>query len=312
MKSTHKTLAAAIAAAVALLLVLAGCGKSNDPLATGGATVSASSGGSSAITIGSGNFPESTLVANIYMAALQSKGVKVSSKFNIGNRETYLPGLKDGSIDLIPEYTGNLLQSYDSTFTVTSPDNVYAVLKKKLPAELTVLDQSKAQDSDAIVVTKATAAKYNLKSIADLAPVAGQLTLGGSAEAKTRKKSGLPALKSVYGVVFKSYVTLDAGGPLTKAALKQGRVQAGDVFTTDSDISKNGWVVLADPKSMYAAQNIVPLINKSKVDDAVKTALDAVSAKLTTEDLLAMNTEVAGGKDPATVAKEWLSKQGLI
>ncbi len=311
MKSTHKSLAAAAAATLALLLVLTGCGKSDDPLAAG-ATTSASAGGSESIIIGSANFPESTLVANIYMAALQAKDVKVSSKFNIGNREAYLPGLQDGSIDLIPEYTGNLLQSYDSSFTVTSPDEVYAELKTKLPAALTVLDQSKAQDTDAVVVTKATADKYNLKTIADLAPVAGQLTLGGSSEWKTRKKSGVPALQSVYGVTFKDYVTLDAGGKLTKNALTTGRIQAGDVFSTDSDISKNGWVVLEDPKSMFAAQNLVPLINKSKVNDTVSAALNAVSAKLTTEELLKLNSDVAGGTDPAVVAKQWLTEQGLI
>ncbi len=315
MRPLHKTWASVVTLTVALLLTITACGGSkNDPLATTTSS-SASTGASGAagtIVVGSAAFPESTLIGNIYMAALQAKGVKVSSKFAIGNREAYLPGLSDGSIDLIAEYTGNLLQYYDKAYTATTGDQVYSQLKSKVPADLTVLDESKAQDTDAVVVTKETAAKYNLKSIADLAPVAGQLTLGGSAEWKTRPKSGVPALKSVYGVTFKNYITLDAGDKLSKNALKTGRVQATDIFSTDVDITKNGWVVLTDPKGMFSAQNVVPLVNKAKASDTVTAALNAVSAKMTTEGLLALNAEVAGGKDPAVVAKEWLSKQGLI
>ncbi len=312
MRSPHKTWMAVTTVTLALLLTIAACSsKSNDPLAAGTSSA-APSAAAGAIVVGSAAFPESTLIANIYMAALQAKGVKVSSKFAIGNREAYLPGLADGSIDLIPEYTGNLLQYYDKAYTAQTSDEVYSALKAKVPGALEVLDQSKAQDTDSVAVTKETAAKYNLKTIADLAPVAGQLTLGGSSEWKTRTKSGVPALKSVYSVTFKNYITLDAGDKLSKNALKTGRVQATDIFSTDVDIAKNGWVVLADPKGMFSAQNVVPLINKAKATDTVSTTLNAVSAKMTTAGLLALNAEVAGGKDPAVVAKEWLSTQGLI
>ena len=312
MRSPHKTWVAVTTVTLALLLTVAACGsKGNDPLAAGTSST-APSAAAGTIKVGSAAFPESTLIANIYMAALQAKGVKVSSKFAIGNREAYLPGLSDGSIDLIPEYTGNLLQYYDKTYTAKTSDEVYSQLKTKAPSDLEVLDQSKAQDTDSVVVTKATATKYNLKTIADLAPVAGQLTLGGSAEWKTRPKSGIPALKSAYGVTFKNYITLDAGDKLSKNALKTGRVQATDIFSTDVDITKNGWVVLGDPKGMFSAQNVVPLITKAKATDTVTTTLNAVSAKMTTTGLLALNAEVAGGKDPAVVAKEWLSTQGLI
>jgi len=314
MRSPHKTWLAVTTVTLALLLTITACGnsKSNDPLAAGTTSAAPSSATAGSIVVGSAAFPESTLIGNIYMAALQAKGVKVSSKFAIGNREAYLPGLADGSIDLIPEYTGNLLQYYDKAYTAKTGAEVYTQLKDKVPGELTVLDQSKAQDTDSVAVTKETAAKYNLKSIADLAPVAGQLTLGGSAEWKTRPKSGVPALKSVYGVTFKNYITLDAGDKLSKNALKTGRVQATDIFSTDVDIAKNGWVVLEDPKGMFSAQNVVPLINKAKATDTVTTALNAISAKMTTAGLLALNAEVANGKDPAVVAKEWLTTQGLI
>jgi osmoprotectant transport system substrate-binding protein len=130
------------------------------------------SGGSAAgvsLTVGSANFPGNVLLADIYAAALKQAGATVKTKLNIGSREAYLPGLKDGSIDLIPEYTGNLLQFLDKTATATSSDDVFAALQKAVPAPLTVLDKSAAEDKDAIVVTKATADKYKLSSIADLA-----------------------------------------------------------------------------------------------------------------------------------------------
>jgi osmoprotectant transport system substrate-binding protein len=121
------------------------------------------------LTVGSANFPENVLLAQIYAEALKAQGASISTKLNIGSREKYVPGLKDGSIDLMPEYNGSILQYLDKTATATTPDDVFAALQKALPSNLVVLDQSKAQDSDAIVVTKTTADKYNLKSIADLA-----------------------------------------------------------------------------------------------------------------------------------------------
>ncbi|MDP9117701.1 MAG: hypothetical protein M3O28_10695 [Actinomycetota bacterium] len=121
------------------------------------------------LTIGSANFQENVLLADIYAEALKGAGATVSTKLNIGSRETYIPGLKDGSIDLIPEYSGVLLQYFDKTATAASSDDVLAALKTALPAKLAVLDQSQAQDKDAIVVTAATAKKYNLATIADLA-----------------------------------------------------------------------------------------------------------------------------------------------
>ena len=174
-----------------------------------------------------------------------------------------------------------------------------------------MLTQSAAEDKDAIVVTKETAAKYNLKSIADLASVAGKLTLGAPPEFQTRT-DGIPGLQKVYGVKFKTYKKLDAGGPLTENALKNGQINAGDIFTTDPLIAKNGWVVLADPKNLYTAQNVLPLVNSKKASANVKSVLDAVSAKLTTDDLVKLNEKVSLEKQNAdTVAQKWLSDAGL-
>ena len=131
------------------------------------------SAGSSAsgvkLTVGSANFPENVLLAQIYAEALKAQGADIKLKLNIGSREKYVPALKDGSVDLMPEYNGSILQYLDAKATATEPKDVLAALEKVLPSNLIVLDQAEAQDSDAIVVTKETAAKYKLKSIADLA-----------------------------------------------------------------------------------------------------------------------------------------------
>jgi len=303
----NRVILASVATVAALALTACGGGGDNNPLSTG----SAPAAPSDTIVVGSANFPESTLLAQIYAGALTAKGVKVSTKLNIGSRETYIPGLQDGSIDLIPEYSGVLLQYFDKNATQVTSDDVYAALKTKVPAKLTVLDQSTAEDKDSITVTKQTADRYNLKSIADLQPVAGQLTLGGPPEWKTRQ-TGEPGLKAKYNVTFKEFKSLDAGGPLTINALKNGSIQAADVFTTDPNIVANGWVALEDPKFLFAAQNVLPLINKAKASQTVSDALNAVSAKLTTEVLLDLDKQVIlDKKDPAEVAKSFLSSNGL-
>ena len=306
MLRTKMVLGSAVAAVV---LAATACGGGNPA-----STDTGNKGGpapTDTIVVGSANFQESILLAHIYAEALKAKGVKVSTKLNIGSREAYLPGIKDGSIDLIPEYSGVLLQYFNKSATETSPDDVYAALQKAVPDTLTVLDKSAAEDKDAIVVSKDTASKHNLKSIADLAPVAGTLTFGGPPEFKTRP-DGVPGLKKNYNVTFGSFKTLDAGGPLTVNALKNGQIDAGDIFTTDPSIAKNNFVVLEDPKNNFAAQNVLPLINKAKASDTVKTTLNAVSAKLDTQTLIDLLTKVISEKQDANaVAKAWLSSAGL-
>jgi osmoprotectant transport system substrate-binding protein len=306
MKRTRVILAAA--ASVATLALAACGGGGSDPLSSGG---NSSPAASDTIVVGSANFPENNLLAQIYAGALTAKGVKVTTKLNIGSRETYIPGLQDGSIDLIPEYSGVLLQYFDKSAAQVSSDDVFTALKSKVPAKLTVLNQSEAQNKDSVTVTKETAAKYNLTSISDLQPVAGQLVLGGPPEWKTRQ-TGAPGLKAKYSVVFKEFKALDAGGPLTINALKNGGIQAGDVFTTDPNIVANGWVSLQDPKNLFAAQNILPLLNKAKATQTVTDTLNAVSAKITTQVLLDLDKQIiTDKKDPSVVAKAFLSSNGL-
>ena len=306
--------------AVTAALALTGCGGGNgNPLATGPATgatgaTSGSTGSAAgaAIVVGSANFPENELLAQIYAKALAAKGASVSTKLNIGSRETYIPALQDGSIDLLPEYTGVLLQYFNKSATAVTPDDVYAALRGALPSGLIVLNRSQAEDKDAVVVTRATADKYSLKSIADLAPVAKDLVLGGPPEWKTRP-TGVPGLAKVYGLTFKEFKPLDVAGPLSVQALKNGQVQAVNLFTTQSAIKANDFVVLDDPKNLFAAQNVVPLIRESKATDVVRTTLNAISAALTTDELAALVKEVEVDKaDAAEVAETWLQSKDLV
>ncbi|MFC7598038.1 ABC transporter substrate-binding protein [Terrabacter sp. GCM10028922] len=295
-------------------LALAGltaCGSSGGGSPLDAPTNAGSPAAGGAIVVGSANFPESELLMDIYAGALKAKGVTVETKPNIGSRETYIPALQDGSIDLVPEYTGVLDQYFNKSAKATDSEAVYAELKAALPATLMVLDKSAAEDKDAVVVTKETAAKYSLTSIADLAPVAKDVILGGPPEWKTRE-SGVPGLKKVYGLTFKEFKALDAGGPLTVQALKNGQVQAANLFTTDPNIPANGFVALEDPKSFFAAQNVVPLITKSKVNDTISAALNAVSAKLDTATLAGLVKEVViDKKDAEDVADAFLKKVSL-
>jgi osmoprotectant transport system substrate-binding protein len=304
-----RTRLTAAAAVVAVLLPLSACG--GDPTST-----TASSGDSSTITGGSANFPENELLAEMYAQALEAEDVKVTRKFNIGARELYLKALEDGSIDLLPEYNGALLAALspkgEVPQSVSSPDEVYDALQKVLPKGTQTLPQSAAEDKDTLTVTEETASKYDLKTIEDLKPVAGQMSLAAGPEFDKRYQ-GIVGLEKVYGVKFKEFKALDAGGPLTKAALEKGDVQVANIFSTDSAIETENLVVLEDTKNLFLAQNILPLVTKDKVNGTVEDALNKVSEALTTEDLTEYLAKVQVDKqDPATVAKEYLSDKKLV
>ena len=296
-------------AAAGLALTLTSCSKSKTSSPAASPSASADAG---SITIGSAAFPENEILADIYGDALSAKGVKVTKKLDIGERPVYMAALNDGSVDFIPEYTGSILSFLDSKATAKTPDDVFAALKTLAATKsLTALTYAAAQDSDTITVTKATATKYNLTSIADLASVASKLTFGAPAQFQTRA-DGIPALKSVYGVTFGKFTVLSAGGTITVTALKNGSIDAADIFSTDPAIAANGFVSLTDTKSMFAAQNIVPLVRTAKASQVVTDTANAVSAKLDTATLASLVAKVQVDKqDPDTVAKAWLASVSL-
>ncbi len=276
----------------------------SNPLSSGAA--------SGTVVIGSANFPENEVLAEVYALALQAKGVKVSTKLNIGAREVYYPQVEKGAITIIPEYNGTLLSvEVDKTSTAKSTADVDTALAAGLPSTLTVLDPAAAQDSDSITVTAATAAKYHLTSIADLKPYAASMVLGAPPEFKTRS-DGIAGLKATYGLTFKSFDPLDESGPITLAALTGGKVQAADVFTTTPQIVSDKLVSLTDPKFNFAAQNVIPLVYKPAVTPTITATLNAVSAKLTTAALLQLDIAVITNKeDYTTAAQQWLQSAGL-
>jgi osmoprotectant transport system substrate-binding protein len=296
----------------ACLAVAAGCGgdlKNDDA----GSSSSGDDEGTPSITVGSANFPENVVLGEIYTGALEAKKVKVSKKLNIGARAAIFAALERGDLTLLPEYTGSLLGSV-SKGRGTGKDTADQVtkLKASLPAKLTLLEPSQAEDKDTVTCNKATVDKYQLKSIADLAKVGEQITMGGPPEFAKRDGFGLKGLKQLYGLEFKRFRPLDVAGSLTVSALKGGKVDCANLFSTQSAIPANGFISLDDPKGLAQSEAVVPLIAKTAATPAVSTVLDAVSAKLTTDKLVALVKRVEVDKDDAAaVAEDFLSQNGL-
>ncbi|MGH4016077.1 MAG: ABC transporter substrate-binding protein [Pseudonocardiaceae bacterium] len=287
-----------VALVAAGLMAAAGvsCG-SSDPLA-GGAD-------GNAVVVGSADFPESELLMEIYAEALRQAGVEVETRPRLGTRDITNPALQDGSISVLPEYSGNLLQSFDPDFTATTVDEVYAALQQSLPDGLGVLEQSTAEDKDVLVVTPQTSQSLGLTSMDQLGPVCGQLTLGAAGEWPVRWQD---KIAQVYGCTFRDIITTDAGGPVTLEALRSGDAQIVNLFTTSPDIAANGWVELADPRNMYPAQRVLPLVRSGALNQAGIDALNEVSATLTTEQLTELNRRVIEERAvPADLAKEFVS-----
>ncbi|HEY5855369.1 MAG TPA: ABC transporter substrate-binding protein [Aldersonia sp.] len=302
--------AAAAAFTVALAATTA-CG-SDDPMSSGGGSGDTDT---NTIVVGSANFPESETIADIYAAALQANGFEVTTKLNIGSREAYIPALKDGSIDVIPDYTGNLLLYLDPNATATASADVTAALQQAVGSHFVIGTPAPAEDKDAVVVTRETADRWQLTSIGDLAPHSAEVRFGAPAEFQERAV-GLPGLERNYGLIIApgNFVAIaDGGGPATVAALAGGEVTAANIFTTSPAITKNNFVVLEDPQNNFPAQNVVPLIRSASNSEKLVQVLDAVSAKLTTEELITLNDQVSGDakQEPQAAAEAWVKQQGL-
>jgi osmoprotectant transport system substrate-binding protein len=267
------------------------------------------------ITVASFNFGESEILANMYKDVLQKAGAAVTLRDKLGAREVVEPALQNGQIDLVPEYAGTVLEFLNKNAGEASSNLTATVskLRDRFKAlNITVLDPSPAADQNAFAVSKATADKDHLTKTSDLAPFAPKMTLGGPPECPTRPfcQAGL---QKVYGLTFKDFKALDAGGPLTKTALANGQIDVGLVFSSDGGIAAKGLVVLQDDKHLQTVDNIVPVIRNDKVNDTVKTALNKVSAKLTTAALVQLNKMVDVDKaDPSAVAMTWLTQNGLL
>ena len=302
---THARRTIAGATIVAFALIAAACGSGDD-----GGTIEGPT-----ITIGSANFSENALVAEIYAQALESEGYQVERKLNIGSREIYAPALEAGELDLIPEYIGTMLTYLGGT---PSPDSAetHAALQAAWESKgIEVLDFAPAQDKNGFVVTRATAEALGLAKVSDLSAHNGTLVLGGPPECPEREFC-LQGLESVYGLSFAEFRPLDVGGPITVAALEGNEIQVGLMFTSDGTIVAKDFVLLEDDKGLQPAENLAPAVRSEIIEaygDKFAETLKKVSSKLTTAELTAMNKLVGiDGQDPEQVATDWLKAIGVV
>jgi osmoprotectant transport system substrate-binding protein len=287
--------------ALIALVVVAACGSNPTPSTSKGT-----------LTVAGFNFPESSILADIYGQALAHDGYTINYKLLLGTRPIVVTAIKAGQVDLYPGYAASELEYFNKGAgeATSDPTATTAKLNTYLqPAGLVALTPAAAVDANAFAVTQATATKYNLTKLSDITPaIASQLVFGAGPECPTYKFC-LPGLKSVYGLTFKAVKTLDTDGSLTRAAFKNGSIQIGLVFTTDADLKSLGLVLLEDDKHMTAADNVLPIVRVGAASDEVKTVLNSIDGKLTTPDLIAMVDKVANQhQDAAAVATTWLQQ----
>lgn len=299
---THRPLYLAAATAVVASLALSSC-SSADPLASNSAD-------SDAIVIGSQQYYSNEILAEVYAQALEADGRTVDRQLNIGQREVYLHEIERGAIDLFPEYTGPLLHAWDPDSTVTSEADVEKALRAATPKGLRTLDIAQASDQDAYAVTKTFAAEHGVTSVTDLADLDIPLALGGNPEGESRPQ-GPAGLKATYGVDATYTSIEDGGGPLTVKALLDDDIQLAVVYTADPRVTDNDLVLLEDPAHLFVSSHVVPLASDDLDDDAA-AVIDQVTAELTMDALLDLNTRsIDEQASAATIARDWLADVGL-
>jgi osmoprotectant transport system substrate-binding protein len=301
------TLAAAVSAVVVLLTSCGGGGSSAprvSPLED------------DAITVGSFDFAESVVVAEVYSQGLEAAGYKVNRAFSLGPREFVGPALKSGLVEFVPEYAGTAAEFYSIGQAEPSDDvaRTHDQLVQAVDRDSVVaLAAAPAQDANTFVVTESTANRLHIESLSDLGALADELTFGGPPECPTRQLC-LIGLQETYGLKFRQVVTLDAGGPLTRAALKEGVVDVALMFTTDPAIGNLGLIELDDDLGLQPAESITPLVRKEIVDrwgPGVVDVIDSVSARLTTAAVRDLNgASEPVGTNVAAVASAWWAQVG--
>lgn len=310
----------------ALALGVVGCGSSGgdafstsspSSATTGTPSAGATGGTAKTITVGGADFPEQLLLTQIYSQALQGAGytTKVS---NVGSREIYLAALRNGQVDVVPEYAATLTSSLADTLKTKDVPaaDITATVATLRPlaakAGLTVLTPSQATDQNTFVVSQAYATQKNLKTLSDLGKVGGSLKIAAGAECSARPFCA-PGLKKTYAI----NATVDptgAGSAPSFQAVKNGTDQLALAFTSDGTYKTFGLVELTDDKKLQASDNIVAVVNTKTVGSDAKLAatIDKVDSTLTTADLQTLNASIGSDRmKPADVAKKWLSDNGI-
>ncbi|TME02255.1 MAG: ABC transporter substrate-binding protein [Chloroflexi bacterium] len=301
-----KPRSALLAAVISLSLSAAACGSSPS-------TSSTTPKGT--ITVAGFKFSEGSVLAELYGQALQHDGYTVTFKLNLGSREVVGPAIKSSQVDLYIGYAATDLEFYNNSAGEASGDVTATTSKLNShlqPLNLVALNPSSAVDQNAFAMTKANSTKYNATKLSDLAAIGGQLVLGAGPECPTRPFCQL-GLQKTYGINFKSFKALDTDGPLTRAALKNNDIQVGLVFSSDADLSSLGLVTLQDDKHLENADNVVPIVRTPVATAEVKKVLNAVSAGLTTADLVNLNSQVElQHMDPDVVTKAYLQQHNYF
>ena len=311
MKRSMKTLTII---ALGLTLVAGACGKSNNnKKSTTGTTTAADL--HPKITIGAQDFGESAILAEIYKQGLAAKGYDVSIQKVGGFRDLEVKAFDSGTINFAPEYAASMLEFLNSKKGEASGDSKATVNKLEsylLPKSLTVFNTSDAVDTNAFVVTKATADRLGLTTLSDLASKGAALRLGGPADCETNPFC-IPGLKSKYGVDFApKFKALETGQVAT--ALDAGSIDVALLFSTDGRIKAKNYVLLTDDKKMLAADNVVPVATvKLGLNKPLLAATNAITKTLTTAALIDMNKRFDIDKeDAAVIAKDYLTTNHLI
>ena len=299
---------AALVAVLTLSLVAVACGDDEDETTeTGGQGGTQPKG---TLTVAGFSFSESAILSHIYAGALRNDGYTVNVRTNLGSREIVAPALERGEVDLYIGYAATDLEHFNSGANEATSDarTTTERLRSRIQSRgLTALEPSSAVNQNAFGVTQATADRLRLKRLSDLAPVAGQLTLGGPAECPVRPFCA-KGLEDTYGIRFREFRALDAGGPLTKNALRNGDIDVALLFSSDA----RGFLLLEDDKGLQRADNVVPIVRAERVNENARAVLNRVSAALTTEELSTLNDRSNTNKeDPEVLASDWLRENGF-
>ncbi|MFJ2368263.1 ABC transporter substrate-binding protein [Microbacterium sp. NPDC087665] len=302
-RGKRSVFAVGLVAAAALALTACGGNPLDEP-----SDSSAGSGDSETIVVGSQAYYSNEIIAEIYAQALTNAGYDVKTQLNIGQRDAYMPEVESGEINVFPEYTGSLLEYLsDDEIDVTSPDDVYAALQDVLPEGLTALDFAEASDQDTYTVLKSFAEENDLVTIGDLSKVTEPVTIGAAPEFEQRPYNPAAA-KEVYGVDL----GFSATGPSTLESLLAGEIQVADIYTADPAFETEEIVALEDPENLIISSNVVPIVS-SDIADEISEVLNAVSAKLTAEELVSLNVlSTVDEQSSKDIAKKWLEDNDLI
>jgi osmoprotectant transport system substrate-binding protein len=295
------------AALLALLLVAAACGSGEDDDGTTGGSQEKGE-----LTVGSDAFAEAQIMGEMYAQVLENAGYTINRQLDIEAREVRLPAMESGEVDIAPEYLASLLSVVDPSQTPSGdPEEAAQQLEQPLSEMgLTVLDPSNVIDTNALVVTQELADQEGFSQTSDLAPIAGELTLGGPTECP-RRPFCIPGFEKTYGIEFGDFKALEYGASIT--ALSGGEIDVALLFSTDGSIAENNFVVLEDDKNLQAADNITPLVREESLNDEIESLLNEVSASIETDKITELNKRAnVDVEDPKDLAEEYLNELGLL